>query len=571
MIANDAAVARGTRAREGAERRRTREPRSAASGRAVVGIGGPRPEPVLDVEVRGVDRLRKAEHLEEGRGAATRRLLLVARSAHDAQACRAAHDFLATHAIHRPNFATKGRGAGHHIGIEDEIGRLVAIGAGVLKIRRSRRQGQRRVHAVHAHRVRDNEPFVALVQRPDERKPELRRIEVVIDAFAQHVVRLPAAARITEHPQARSVGILRLRAELHAIQNKPARPNGVGQRGGDGCELVAIEDVDARVCAGEERGVHREEKTARFDLVVLDLALRALHRALADVEHAVADDIALLLRGDPSHAKPSELRDRLESVIATRHATGQKACGRHGERDVAHLEPLDAIRALALVIDVHRVRRVELAQVVEVHIHMHAAGNRSGTAQRELRAAEKGIEGVVAGKRCTDDEAARAAIIPSSLLPCLETRADVNTQIGVGAEEAGFPDRVAHRWGFWHQHSARGIRGGWAQRIDTDGIDTRHRRAGHRFLRAKPRRPDERRKCDEEPENAHQIQGGGVQTDRGRLNAPPRGAEYWPAARCQALDLKFRVAGVEFTGCDVPYNPVPLLTFRAPPAFSAHA
>src|SRR5665647_3083010 len=76
---------------------------------------------------------------------------------------------------------------------------------GVLQVRRSRRQRQDRVLTIHAHRVRDDEPLIVLVQRTNEREPELRRIEVVVHAFAQHVVRLPSAARITEHAQARSI------------------------------------------------------------------------------------------------------------------------------------------------------------------------------------------------------------------------------------------------------------------------------------------------------------------------------------------------------------------------------
>ena len=226
----------------------------------------------------GVHRLRESEHLEEGVERAGGGLLLLARAAHDANARGAAHELVAGDAIHRADLAAKRGAAGKHVRIVDEIGALIGSDAGELEVRRAARVGVHGLSAVQQHGVRDDEPLVALVQRTHEREPELRRIQVVVDAFAQHVVRLTSAARIVEQAEARTVRVLRLRAELHAVEHESARTNGVGQCAGHGSELCAIQNVHVGIRALEEQRIDGEEEAARLDLVVLDLAIGALER-----------------------------------------------------------------------------------------------------------------------------------------------------------------------------------------------------------------------------------------------------------------------------------------------------
>ena len=84
----------------------------------------------------------------------------------------------------------------------------------------------------------------------------------------------------------------------------------------------------------------------------------------------------------------------------------------------------------------------------------------------------------------------------------------------MGPEQAGLPDGIRHRGRPGHQDAPSGVRGRRMQGVHAHGVHARHRSVS-RLLRAHARGPGERRDCGEEPENAHQIQGGGVQSAAG--------------------------------------------------------
>ena len=108
-----------------------------------------------------------------------------------------------------------------------------------------------------------------------DRDPELRRIDVVVDALAQQLVRLVAAIRRPQpvHREARTVRVGRLAADLQAVDRDLGRTNVplVEQRA-EAVHLLAVEDVDVRVLAAEQRRVDGEEEAPLLDLVILDVA-----------------------------------------------------------------------------------------------------------------------------------------------------------------------------------------------------------------------------------------------------------------------------------------------------------
>ena len=227
VIANDAATTGRSPCGCTGQRRRTHHGCGTARRGAVVRIGGTRPQAVFEIEARGVHRLRESEHLEECCITAGGRFFLLTGTAHDAKRGGASHQFVTANPVHRAYFSAKCRSAGHHVGIGDEVCGLV--GARALHIGRAARGRVDRVAPVDAHRVRRDEPFICLAQRAHEREPQLRRIEVVVHAFAQHIVRLAALARIANEPKAWAVGVLRLCAELHAVQHHATRTERVRQ------------------------------------------------------------------------------------------------------------------------------------------------------------------------------------------------------------------------------------------------------------------------------------------------------------------------------------------------------
>jgi hypothetical protein len=394
-----------------------------------VGVARPRPEAVLDVERRCVVALRQPEHLQIALGGAADGLLLVARAPRDDLRPHglAAH-VGAAEAVHRADLAVEGVAPRLHGRIPDEVGALLTS----LDVREIRRPSDSRIDPRRAVGGEgDDEALVAQPERPDERDPQLRRIDVVVDAFLEERVDLPAAGvlDVVEH-EARPVRVGRLAAEEEPVDEELPRARGVGERGGEPGHLRRVEDVDVRVVVGKGlAGIDRPEEASRLELVVLDLPLDRLQRAVADGEDAVADDVPLLLRGDRAEAHRSELADRLESVVPARDPARDEARGRELEGDVADLEALEDLVLASLVPDGDVVGGIELALRVVVHIDVDAVGDDAAGAHAELEV-ELRLEGAAAAGERIDDLRCGASLVAVALRLRLDARGEREAEIG---------------------------------------------------------------------------------------------------------------------------------------------
>ena len=311
-------------------------------------VAEPRPDAIVVVEFGRIHRLRQAEHLEERRIRADDRMLELTTARDDANARGAAHELLARDAVDGADLAIERRGGWAEVRLPDEVCDL-CVRRHEAVVGRTARGRPHGVATVEPNVVRDDEPLVGFHKRADERDPELRPIQVVVDAFAQQIVRLRAAAGIALNAEARSVGILGLCAELQAVHEHARRSERVRQRIAQRRELPAVQNVDIRIRSAEQRRIDGEEETSRLDLPVLDLAIRGLLAARADRVVPVLNDVARLSREDRTNLQVAELIDRLESVVSARKRRGDEPRGRRRKGDVADVDALEMRAGLALV------------------------------------------------------------------------------------------------------------------------------------------------------------------------------------------------------------------------------
>ncbi len=309
-------------------------------GAHVVHVALPRPDAIVVVQLRRVRRLREAEHREKGRIAARDRMLELAAAGHDASADAAPHQVFAREAIHRANLVAKLRRRRRHRRIHDEI-RYLVVRRRRLQVGRAARRCDHRVAAVDANVERRDQALVRRIERAHEGEPEQRRVHVVVDALAQQVVGLPAASGVAVDAKAWTAWILRLRAVLQPIEEHARRANGIGKRAPQCGELIAIQQIDVRVCGAEQRRVDREEEAQPLDLEIVDIAIVRLLGMRAEDELSILDDVPGLFGEDGLEPECAELIGDLDAVVAARKGRGDESRRRRGEVDIAHVDTLE--------------------------------------------------------------------------------------------------------------------------------------------------------------------------------------------------------------------------------------
>src|SRR6185437_4484356 len=156
--------------------------------------------------------------------------------------------------------------------------------------------------------------------------PETRRIGVIVDALAQQLVHLSfLRARIAEDAKLRAVRIGWLAADQQPVYIDGCRPQRIGERGGEPCHLLPIQDVDVGI-SGEQPGIDGKEETAWLKLVIFNRAIDSLQHVIADGKDSVSHDVSLLLRDDAAKLDSlTEVGDRLDAVVAARDRGSDEA------------------------------------------------------------------------------------------------------------------------------------------------------------------------------------------------------------------------------------------------------
>ena len=427
-------------ARERPERREDQEvvAQDSGAGRPAdgdIGIAGAWEEPVVNVEGCAVARLREPEQLQPRIADAGERLLLVAgRAGDDAGRDGTAAHVLAADPVDGADLAIERRVGGTHLRVPEQ--RRVLVAVGVLEVRGAAGGGHGGVAAVHAHRVRHDQPLVVQVERADERHPEQGLVGVVVHVLAHQLVDLAAPRRgVADELELRTVGIRRLPADEQTVQEDARRPHRIGERRCESLQLRAVEQVDVGE-VGEAVRIDGEEETPRLDLVILDFAVHRLHRAVADREDPVLGDVALLLGDDGAKAHRPQLAHGLKAVVAAGNAAGDEPACRRLEGDVADLELLDQLVALPLVVDLDVVGRVELALAVVVHVEVNPLRHDAARAHVELEVEER-LEAPLALRGQAEELAADAALVLGAVDLALEPSVECQAEIGVLPEQVG--------------------------------------------------------------------------------------------------------------------------------------
>jgi len=122
----------------------------------------------------------------------------------------------------------------------------------------------------------------------------------------------------------RTIRVLRLCPELHAVEQHPGRSQGVRQRPPQGVELRTVENIDIRI-SSEQRRIQREEEAPGFDRAIFDVAFGELRRTRVNEIAMALNDVAGLLGEDRLELKTPELRDGLSAVVAAGQRGRQKA------------------------------------------------------------------------------------------------------------------------------------------------------------------------------------------------------------------------------------------------------
>src|SRR6185436_13393093 len=219
--------------------------------------------------------------------------------------------------------------------------------------------------------------------------------------------------------------------------------------------------------AAEQAWVDGEKEAPRLELVVFDLAVDRLQRAITDREDAIPDDVSLLLGENRLHTHRADFRDRLDSVVAAGNAGGDVARRRRLERDVADFQFLEELVALPLIVDRNVVGGVELALGVVIEIDVHAIGDYSAGFCCELKINQR-LEGAPAIGDGVEEErrgAERALILFAANL---EATIELKSEVGVLAKNR---QRLgSYRWLRFRRQLAgitgRGSSGGEVARRD---------------------------------------------------------------------------------------------------------
>src|SRR5258705_7907625 len=237
-------------------------------------------------------------------------------------------------------FAVEGWLARLYVRIPDQIRKLLT-GGRVGEIRRSTCRRVDGVAAVDPNAIRDDQTLVVERERPHERDPEQRGIGVVVDAFAQVLIDLPApGSRVSDQTELWTVRIGRLSTDQQAVKKNLRWPQGVRQRSGQARHALGVENVDVRISCSEQARIDGKEETPRLELIVFDLAIDRLQRAITHGEDTVADDIPFLLRENRLQPHRADLCHGLNAVVATRDAGADGAGCPRLERCVACFSPL---------------------------------------------------------------------------------------------------------------------------------------------------------------------------------------------------------------------------------------
>ena len=150
-------------------------------------------------------------------------------SRHDSHLRGRPHEIFAGESVDRSDLTTKCRRRRIEVRLPYQIGDLIAR-PNDLKIRRSTGRHPGRVASIQADVVCDDDTLVRDVELTRQREPQHRLVHEVVDAFAQQIVRLMSAADHALQLELRAVRILRLRSELHAVDENPRWTQRVGKR-----------------------------------------------------------------------------------------------------------------------------------------------------------------------------------------------------------------------------------------------------------------------------------------------------------------------------------------------------
>ncbi len=154
-----------------------------------------------------------------------------------------------------------------------------------------------------------------------------------------------------------------------------------------------------------------------------------------------------MLRPHRLELERAELALRLESEVPGRDALGQIAgVGGQPEVDIANLEALEDVVLPSLIEDVDAVRGIELARLVEVHVHADAIRDSAIDLHAELQLrAQLGYEIGIAA----DLELCVAGLKPRPLATDFHPARDVESQVGVFATKPR--RRLLPKWSFDHR------------------------------------------------------------------------------------------------------------------------